>query len=198
MNWETLLCFGDSITFGARSYLAYPEICGDILMRKLEKKWNVINHAVNGYTVIDLLRSLNPVLEQYRNSFPGLITVMIGTNDIKQKVDVHDFEIAYQQLIVKLRLMAVGNHIMLLKIPRFAGKVFYPYNFGMNEQIGIFNQCIERMANENGLRFFEFHLEDDDFFDGVHLSPKGCQTAAVQLADVVLRDKGIEGSAALS
>ena len=38
MNWETLLAFGDSITYGARSYLGYPEICGDILGGKLDKK----------------------------------------------------------------------------------------------------------------------------------------------------------------
>jgi len=82
MNWETLLSFGDSITFGARSYLGYPELCGDILGKKLEKSWHVINHAVNGYTTIDLVRSIDPNLDNFRNCYPSIITVMIGTNDI--------------------------------------------------------------------------------------------------------------------
>ena len=87
MNWETLLSFGDSITFGARSYLGYPEICGDLLGKKLQKQWHVINHATNGFTTMDLLRSINPMLSNYKASYASLITVMIGTNDIKNKVD---------------------------------------------------------------------------------------------------------------
>ena len=66
MNWETLLCLGDSITFGARSYFGYPEIAGNILEEKLSKSWNIINHSTNGFTTIDLIRSLNPVLTNYK------------------------------------------------------------------------------------------------------------------------------------
>ncbi|NQV02922.1 MAG: hypothetical protein HQ542_09770 [Bacteroidia bacterium] len=53
MNWETLISFGDSITIGARSYLGYPEICGDLLENILNKDWHVINHARNGFTTIN-------------------------------------------------------------------------------------------------------------------------------------------------
>jgi lysophospholipase L1-like esterase len=135
MNWETLLAFGDSITYGARSYLGYPEICGDILGRKLDKKWHVINHATNGYTTMDLIRSINPMLDVYKNSYPSIITVMIGTNDIKTHVSIEDFRIAYNQLIIKLRLVSIGNNILLLKIPRFTQKVFYPYNYTRKKKL---------------------------------------------------------------
>jgi lysophospholipase L1-like esterase len=197
MNWETLLAFGDSITFGARSYLGYPEICGDILSTELEKKWHVINHATNGHTTIDLVRSINPMLLNYKSAYPSLITVMIGTNDIKNQVDINDFRIAFDQLIIKLKLMAVGGNIILIKIPRFTQKVFYPYKHSMNEQIAKFNACIENLANKNNLRCFECVLDDDDFFDGVHLSPKGCHTVAAQLSVFILKDKGVESPSAL-
>src|SRR5436190_23929773 len=104
MNWETLLSLGDSITFGARSYLGYPEICGDILGKKLDKNWHVINHSTNGFTTINLVRSLNSEMESYKNCYPSIITVMIGTNDIKMNVSIENFKIAYKQLITKLRL----------------------------------------------------------------------------------------------
>lgn len=194
MNWETLLAFGDSITYGARSYLGYPEICGDILGGKLDKKWHVINHATNGYTTMDLIRSINPMLDNYIKSYPSIITVMIGTNDIKTHVCINDFRIAYNQLIIKLKLLSVGENVLLLKIPRFTQKVFYPYNYSMNEQVSEFNTCIEQLAIENNLRCLDFNLADDDFFDGVHLNPKGCHTVAQQLSSFILKDKGIENS----
>lgn len=198
MNWETLLSFGDSITFGARSYLGYPEICGDLLGRKLEKSWHVINHATNGFTTMDLVRSINPQMDNYKNSFPSIITVMIGTNDVKQHVQKEEFRIAYRQLIVKLRLLAVNDNVVLIKIPRLTQKVFYPYNFAMNEEVQEFNRVIEGLGAEHRLRVYDFDFSDDDFFDGVHLSAKGCYTAGMQLSDLILKDKGFESTANLS
>ncbi len=198
MNWETLLSFGDSITFGARSYLGYPEICGDILSRSLNKQWNVINHSKNGFTTIDLVRSLNPVFTSFKESYPSLITVMIGTNDIKNNVSIKEFSIAYMQLITKLRLLSVNQNVFLIKIPRITRNVFYPYNFSMNGTVGQFNARIESIASDTGLRILEFNLADDDFFDGVHLSTKGSYTAANQLAELVLKDKGIAHTSVMS
>jgi len=198
MNWETLLSFGDSITFGARSYLGYPEICGNILEKKLDKNWHVINHSNNGYTTMDLIRSINPTLENYKNNFPSIITVMIGTNDVKTHVSLDDFRIAFKQLIIKMRLLSVNDNIILLKIPRFTKKVFYPYNYSMNEKIKEYNLCIETLGTEKKLQCYEFEFADDDFFDGVHLNGKGCHTAAIQLSNLILKDKGFESISDLS
>ena len=190
MNWETLICFGDSITFGARSYLGYPERCGELLSKRLDKSWHVINHSTNGFTTIDLTRSINSELSNYKNLFPSLITVLIGTNDIKQKVSPNDFVTAYSLLLIKLRLLSVGDNILLLKIPRLSKTVFYPYTFSMNEQVREFNSLIEKMAKENQLRTFEFSFDDEDYFDGVHLNVQGVESAAAQLSGFILKDKG--------
>ena len=198
MNWETMLAFGDSITFGARSYLGYPEICGDKLGSKLKKEWHVINHSTKGFTTIDLLRSINPIFENYKNCYPSIITVMIGTNDIKNHVDINEFQIAYTQLIIKLRLLSINNNVILFKIPRLTQKVFYPYNFSMNQRIKEFNMVIEKLSSEHKLRCFEFDFSDDDFYDGVHLNSKGCYTAAEQLTALILKDKGFESTSDMS
>lgn len=198
MNWETLLCLGDSITFGARSYFGYPEICGNLLEKKLSKNWNIINHSTNGFTTIDLIRSLNPVLNSYRAEHPSLITIMIGTNDIKNKTSLQDFSIAYQQIIVKAKLMSVNSNVILFKIPRFTNHVFYPYHFDMNINVEQFNEEIERLAELNGLRTIELQLQDSDFFDGVHFSTQGSNNAGTQLANFILNDKGFESTSIVS
>jgi lysophospholipase L1-like esterase len=58
MNWETLLCLGDSITIGARSYLGYPDYAADYLKQKTNKNWLAVNYAVSGYTTIQLARHM--------------------------------------------------------------------------------------------------------------------------------------------
>lgn len=194
MNWETLLAFGDSITFGARGYLGYPELCGDILSKKLDKNWNVINHSTNGFTTIDLVRSIDKGFQNFKIFYPSLITVMIGTNDIKNNTSDNDFEIAYNQLITKLSLLSINNNVLLLNIPRLRQKVFYPYNYSMNGQVIKFNSIIQILAEKNNLRTFNINFNDDDFFDGVHLNDKGSNTAASQICEFILKDKGIESS----
>lgn len=194
MNWETLIAFGDSITYGARNYLGYPEICGSLLEKNLDKNWHIINHAKNGFTTIDLVRSITTEMTNYKESYPSLITVMIGTNDVKSDTSDTDFKIAYKQLIVKMKLLSVGSNIVLLKIPRFTKKVFYPYNYSMNEKVKSFNMIIDELAGHFSLRTFEFTFSDDDYFDGVHLNDKGSDSAANQLSQFILKDKGFESS----
>jgi lysophospholipase L1-like esterase len=198
MNWETLLCLGDSITFGARSYFGYPEIAGNILEENLSKNWNIINHSTNGFTTIDLIRSLSPVAPIYKQEFPSIITIMIGTNDIKNKTSIKDFTIAFKQVIVKAKLMSINNNIVIFNIPRFTNQVFYPYNFEMNTEVSRFNKVIETLSKENGLRTIDLILEDDDFFDGVHFSTKGSLSAGTQLAKFILKDKGFENTSDMS
>jgi lysophospholipase L1-like esterase len=198
MNWETLLCFGDSITFGARSYLGYPEICGNILENELNKKWNVINHSMNGYRAIDLVRYIDGNSSNLQIVYPSIITLMIGTNDVKIGTSIEDFEIAYELLLTKLKLLAVNNNILVLKLPQFTNKVFYPYTYEMNETVIVYNELIEKIAIRNGVRRFQFEFNDSDFFDGVHLNVLGSKSAAKQLSSFILKDKGIESTSALS
>ncbi len=67
MNWESLLCMGDSITRGARSYLGYPEIAADMLTKSTRVAWTSWNFAWNGYRAVDLLRAV----DEHRARAPG-------------------------------------------------------------------------------------------------------------------------------
>ena len=114
MNWETLLSFGDSITIGSRSYLGYPEYCGEYLINKTRKNWNVINHAISGFTVIDLTRSIDKEFANLKNTKPEIATVLIGTNDLIINNPTNLFKIAYEQLAIKLQLIVGNNNIILI------------------------------------------------------------------------------------
>ncbi len=192
MNWETLICFGDSITAGARSYLGYPEYSGDLLSSKLKKDWNIINYSANGLTTIGLVRSINEKFSSLRSYDASMISVLIGTNDLKENITGEEFTIAYSQLIVKLKLFCSANHIVLIKIPRFTAGIMYPYHIDMNEKLDVFNNVIETIAGKQKLKIFEFDLSQDDFFDGVHLNESGSKKCGLQLAKFILKDKGID------
>ena len=143
MNWETYIAFGDSITIGARTYLGYPEFIGRILEQKTHKSWNVINHAVSGYTAIDLARSIDANIQNLKNSAPGVCTLLIGTNDVKANTHPHDFEIAINLLLGKIRLIAPAANIKTFDIPLFPKGVMYPYTIEMNLNIPFFFNAIE-------------------------------------------------------
>lgn len=195
MNWETLLCWGDSITIGARSYLAYPEHAGDLLKSVTRKQWHTPIHAKCGFTVCDLNRSLTTVMSEYKAFQPSLLTIMIGTNDLKSSTDVRHFRVAYRQLIIKALMICAPSQVVLLSIPRLKAGVMYPYNMEMNPQVDRYNGLIRTFCEEFGVRSLEFQLNDEDFFDGVHLNESGSRQAGLQLSDFVLRDRGLPAHA---
>lgn len=191
MNWETLLCFGDSITIGARSYMGYPEYTGDLLAKHLLKDWNVINHATSGFTAIDLVRSVDTQYANLKQHNASVSTILIGTNDLKAKTPTGDLSIALNQLILKAKLLTTGANVILIRIPALSKGIMYPYNFGMNGLIVSYNQLIDELAEQHRIRVMSFSITEDMLFDGVHLNDKGSRACAKQLASFILKDKGI-------
>jgi lysophospholipase L1-like esterase len=186
MNWETIMCFGDSITIGARSILAYPEYCGDILSKLTNKKWNVINHAKSGYTTIDLARSINENFVNLKSCKPEIATIMIGTNDLKSNTSIEDFKIAYEQIIIKVRLIVGGSNIILFKIPTLVEGVMLPYRIEMNQKVIEFNDFIQSVGDSEGLIVKEFCINSEDFYDGVHLNAEGSKRWGDYIAKIII------------
>ena len=191
MNWETLLCWGDSITIGSRSYLCYPEYAAQSLATSTDRQWHAITHAVCGYTTCDLNRSLAPELGKMKDLAPGLLTIMIGTNDLKSPTAIEPFRIAYSQLLIKARLVCSPNQILLFEIPELRTGVMYPYLVSMNATVKKYNAVIREMADQFGVRTMQADLEDRHLFDGVHLNETGSEHVGSQLAAKVLEDRGL-------
>jgi len=189
MNWETLLCLGDSITIGARSYMGYPEYAGFELEQRLSKHWNVINKSKSGLKTIDLCRMMDEDYQNLKAQAPSIITILTGTNDVKSNVSAENFNIAYSQLITKARL--ISPNIVLIKIPVFTKGIMYPYTYEMNDVIALFNDIIVELAKKNNIRILDFDWQEDWLYDGVHLNEKGSKSIGIALADYILIDKGI-------
>lgn len=186
MNWETILCLGDSITIGSRSYMGYPEYCGNYLKKKTKKEWNVINCSVAGFKVIDLIRHIDLNWLNIKGSSPLLASIMIGTNDLKSGTSIEDFKIAFDLLVLKAKLLVGSKHIVLNKIPTLQKGVMLPYNSGMNKTAILYNNFIEEFAQQEGLILNTMPESEDLFLDGVHLNAKGSKEWGVNLGNLIL------------
>lgn len=191
MNWETLLCLGDSITIGARSYAGYPEYTAHYLSLALEKDWNVLNCAVSGYTAIDICRHFDLQLSNLSALKPDFATVLIGTNDVKKGTSEENYRLALRLLLLKCKLLLGNQNFVVLSIPELAAGIKYPYTLRMNTGIGAFNRIIEEETAATGVRNLRLRLEPDDFFDGVHLNEAGCKSVGKQITQIILEDKGL-------
>lgn len=192
MNWETYLALGDSITIGARTYLGYPELVGDTLSSRLSKHWNVVNHAVSGLKTIDLSRHIDAHYTTLKERKASITTVLIGTNDIKERTSVENFRIALDQVLLRAKMLTLNGNVVVIAIPEFHKGISYPYSIGMNATIAVFNEVIASLAKRHGIRVLYLDHSEDDFTDGVHLNEKGIGTFSRQIVRYILQDKGIE------
>jgi lysophospholipase L1-like esterase len=192
MNWETYIAFGDSITIGARTYLGYPELVGHLLSEKLNKQWNIINHAVSGYKAIELARYIDAHYSTLKDQKASVSSILIGTNDIKENTSLQDFEIAVNQIVLKVKLLTENKNVILLEIPEFPKGIMYPYSFEMNGLIALFNLKLNEIGKQHHVRVLKLNFSDADFIDGVHLNDAGIKTVAHQLTKYILKDKGID------
>ncbi len=191
MNWETYIAFGDSITIGARTYLGYPELVGNLLAIELSKQWNVINHAESGFKAIDLARHIDKSFFPLKEYNASVTSILIGTNDIMEKTKIEDFKIALDQIILKTKLLTVNKNVIILTIPEFHKGIMYPYSIEMNETISEFNSVINQSAIQYEIRSLQLKHTEQDFFDGVHLNDAGINNFSNQISKFILKDKGI-------
>jgi len=191
VNWETLLTWGDSITIGARSYLAYGEYAGKFLSNATHREWHTPVHATCGFTANDLNRSLTPLMPTMKSFQPSFLTILIGTNDLKGPTTRECFRVAYRQVLVKARLICRPSQILAIEIPHLKTGVMYPYQMGMNKTVDHFNEDIREISRDFKVRTLKLHLEDDDLFDGVHLTEEGSEHVAWQITELVLHDRGL-------
>jgi lysophospholipase L1-like esterase len=191
MNWETYMALGDSITIGARTYLGYPEIAGTILSSRLNKQWNVINHAVSGFKAIDLVRYIDQHYINLKEQKSSITTILIGSNDIKESTQLEDYCVALNLAVLKAKLITQNYNVVLILLPSFPVGIMYPYTYEMNEAILTFNQAIIKIAGANHLKSIHPTVEQEGYHDGIHLNPVGLMTMGNEVAQFILRARGL-------
>lgn len=171
MNYQNVLCAGDSLTAGARSYGCYPLFLAKNLTERTPYEWRAISLSSNGYTARDLWFRLNNHIDKIKDVY--LACVLIGTNDVSENNDVELFEEYYRQI---LRMFFIKSFRVVLcgEIPPIYpdGHVFFLQE--TIERRKIFNDRIINLIKEfpkaNLIKFDD--LNRNCYEDSVHFNEK--------------------------
>jgi lysophospholipase L1-like esterase len=102
LNYQNIVCWGDSQTFGARSYGCYPLHLVRMLNASTRYVWRATNLSTNGATVRDLWFRLGTELPLLRDT--SLACILMGTNDVGRRSPLDLFEEYYRQSLQALRI----------------------------------------------------------------------------------------------
>jgi len=181
MIYGTVLCLGDSLTFGARSEFVrgYPEELARLLTEHFEQEWTCLNRGVNGETSIDVLRRAFSIIHPF-SSLPGakLACLIVGTNDAKNPDLPIDL---YQDNVRQIVRIFIRHQIKVLigTLPPVAGNSMPCFNtVRSNAWIGQANDAIAQLADDHGLVLVDFSDMGEFLIDGVHFGYSGYQEMA--------------------
>lgn len=183
--FEHGVCLGDSLTAGARSPHGLAEELAGQLNRASRKRWLFRNGALNGETVLQLLRRMDQIPWLWRDV--TFTTLVIGTNDAKSTVntDPEEFRLLFGQVLDRL----VVNKLMIFPglIPDLLVNVSLasPYDSSCVERIARFNEAIRAECSERGLERWLVDLAgmpEECYADGVHFSAAGVKEVARRFA----------------
>ena len=100
---ETILCLGDSLTFGARDeyHSSYPSHLSKLFWDHEKKEVFCLNYGINGETSGQLLRRIYSNVQSCSESRTALI--MIGTNDtfLPQEPDIYEDHLRQIVMVIK-------------------------------------------------------------------------------------------------
>lgn len=185
MNYQKIVCWGDSQTFGARSYGCYPLYLAKLLNAGTRYTWRAINFSTNGHTVRDLWFRLASELATLQDVYQACI--LIGANDVGRGSPLDLFEEYYQQVLEALRLSGVSV-AYCGEIPPIwpDGHAFFPSHTALRRDD--YNARIRRVVGEStSARLVEFSgLTVDCYTDPVHLNEKGNEVVARSFAEAIM------------
>lgn len=182
MLYGTILCLGDSLTFGARAKLGYPEVLPTLINDKSDVEWATLNRGISGQTTRQILdRTPGAVRELNGLSGAKWGVLLAGTNDAKRNgVNIDEWEIMYRQIVHWFRRYEVP--LALCTFPRLASNLMPSFHRGSNDWLYEASERVRKMTREYDARLVEL-TDLDDAPDGVHLSPRSYASMAERIAD---------------
>ncbi len=188
--YEHGVCLGDSLTAGARTRYGLAEGLSDHLNRATNKRWLWRCEAVNGETVLQVLRRLDQKPWMWKDA--TFCTLLIGTNDTKAAIDTPPavFRMLYGQILDRLlvaKLMIFPGQIPDLQL---GASLASPYDSSCVGRIKQFNEVIREECADRGLAAWLVDtsgLAAGHYVDGVHFSESGIDELAHRFADRIMR-----------
>lgn len=175
---------GDSLTAGAGAgdyKLALPYLLAE-KMAGGEKTVILNNHSVPGIETSDIITDH---LEATLSDNPDVITVLIGVNDIHNKVSVDKFRQNYEAILSRLK-QGTKAEIYVINLP-FIGAdslMLPPYQRLFDAKTLEFNEIIKELAAKYSIKYIDLYTPTVELFkrsgdhyskDLFHPSAKGYQ-----------------------
>jgi lysophospholipase L1-like esterase len=186
MNYQNVLCLGDSQSFGARSYGCYPLYLAKILTERTGYTWRAINRSSNGHKARDLWFRLGQDLEIIGDTFQACL--LIGSNDVGEATPVELFSEYYRQ---SLSALFIKNYKAVLcgEIPPIHadGHVFFSKDRASRR--AAYNEAIQALTAEYDRAHWVpmGDLPRDCYEDPVHFNEAGNLWVAERFAEAMLQ-----------
>ena len=185
MVYNRIICIGDSLVYGARTYMGLAEHLAEKLNENSEVLWICENYGKNGDKAIDVLRRLKDI------NFKGarFCIIWVGTNDLKYNCTPIDrFRETYKQILDYLACKGIFVICLGLFKP-FKGFGHAPYNTITLEDSGMvqtFNSIIKKLCDHKA-DFVDIAgvINKDYMADAVHLNEYGYYAIAEIVANVL-------------
>lgn len=194
MIYGTIGCLGDSLTFGARAHLGYPELLPDLLRSADpdgDTEWITLNRGISGQATRQVLDRAPGVVRELAG-MPGArwLVVCTGTNDSKaggsQTITVDQYASLYRQILHWPRRHAIPSVVCTL--PPIAPNQMPYFTDRSAEWLARANVAIREMQAEMDCEPAPIRLCDladmppSYLADGVHLRPAGYAWMAARIA----------------
>jgi len=188
MVYQNIVCYGDSQTFGARTYGNYPLYLAKILSEETEYAWRTINRSVNGYTARDLWFKINDEIDGIQDTVQ--VCLMIGTNDCKTiSPDMGQLFKEYLRQILR-SFFIKGYTVFFAGIPPIYSKGQIPWTKRSERKRFVLNQIIKDITSEPSpfLHYVDMEsLREEHYADAVHFNEKGNEKVAKLFANHILK-----------
>ena len=175
---ETKVVMDDNYVFVGDSIISNYDL------EKYYTNMNVVNSGVLGNGTVDILENISDRIYQYN---PSKVFLMIGTNDIKNQVNVDDISLNIERIVNLIKQNRPYAEIYLLSVSPINSsdddKIELSIVDGRdNEDIKKLNELVNKLCDEKDLVYVDLYnkLVDDNnelnidyTVDGVHISEDG-------------------------
>lgn len=186
MNYQRVACWGDSQTFGARTYGCYPLYMVKALNESTRYTWSAINLSTNGHTARDLWFRLGRELMTLSDVYRACI--LIGANDVANRTPLSIFAEYYRQILDALSIGGIRK-VHCGEIPPLwpDGHVFFDSECA--EHRASYNEVIKDLVSqEPSAVLVEFpDLTQGSFVDPAHFSELGNEIVAQNFVESIQR-----------
>jgi lysophospholipase L1-like esterase len=180
------VALGDSYTIGTSvdSHERFPDQLTALLAEPAPPRLELVaNLGVNGYTSADLIRDELPALQGLE---PEFVTVLIGVNDVVQRVPAATYEANVVTILDALLDRLAPDRIVAVAIPDYTvtpagGDYGDPQ--AQHDGIVAHNATMARLASERGITFVDiFDISLEAGSDGSLVATDGLHPSGAQYA----------------